>query len=159
MTSFVLDLTEIVARLNLQEAESFDQTNQCPTLEQSQSSVSAESPTISTNHQTNIKPLTKQQHTDLPGIAEFTSDFFDSSSASWRSNKILIGPSQYKYRCAQILKPSISNFCSGANVVCDSCSRAVKDSRTMYCKQHSTLLNKQQKAKRSAQDTKSIEKC
>lgn len=33
-----------------------------------------------------------------PGITEFTPDFFDTSSAAWRANKVPIGEGSFRYK-------------------------------------------------------------
>lgn len=34
----------------------------------------------------------------MPGIEEFTPEFFDESSAAWRANKISTGEGMFKYK-------------------------------------------------------------
>lgn len=34
----------------------------------------------------------------MPGIEEFTPEFFDEASAAWRANKIPIGEGSFKYK-------------------------------------------------------------
>lgn len=77
----------------------------------------------------------------LPGIAEFTPQFFDESSRAWMENKVRVGLG-IKYKCRYIhsnTKPCTKPvFYEPALKTCD------------YCKQHYKLMKMRADARKKA---------
>lgn len=72
----------------------------------------------------------------MPGIEEFTSDFFDQSSEAWMKNKVRKGASM-AYICIALTKDG--NSCKRIALMKDALSEH-------YCKQHRNYgINKMMK--------------
>jgi hypothetical protein len=67
---------------------------------------------------------------ELPGISEFTSEFFDQSTQAWLQNKIRCGHS-YAYKCDYI--HSNKKQCNQPST------------HSNYCKRHHILLKSKKK--------------